>query len=511
MPSSSPSAADEVGMTGRQIPGIAQPEAGAERAARCHRPHRLRHLITAGRRVRPWRLPHQHALRERARDMQQVSEREAGDEQREPRKRHGQAGARDRIDREEDAAQQQRRSQILLHGKQRQRGGGAAGDRQDVLHPRHVHPRRQVDAANRAAAQPPQQFPPPREIPGEEEREQQADRLDRLHRPEIDLCAAASRAGSERDEQRAQPQRRRQRQVAELHERRAAEVGERARGHQSQAEHHTLRVADEQRDVAKRIGPAQEHGKAEPGDEVRGRQQQAIAVDAPQAPEECGCVKADDVEQAPRQQLVPELRARADDEGPLDRGDVSGGEERHRRGRRPARRGRRLASRGESPGEEVELRVPIDLRGRDRQPRGRADIRDDLAAVTRAREHAEPFACRKLAVAGVGHHRREPGLERGRPLDRVEVDGRIVARAIGSLQRGKPAGIGQRQHQRDDAGGCRQQQVADCHAREPRAAPACVALRGRGEGYGHGVTARGMPGSASAAGGSDNSASRCCT
>src|SRR5262249_49473029 len=149
------------------------------------------------------------------------------------------------------------------------------------------------------AAQRAQELPAPREVGGEEEREQQTDGFDRLYRTEVHLRAAAARAAAERDEQRAQADRADERQIAQLEPRDALETDQRARGQQREAGEHAFGLTDEERDVAQGIGSAQQHDEADAGDEVRDREQESIAVDAAQPPDQRHEVEAGDVEDAP--------------------------------------------------------------------------------------------------------------------------------------------------------------------------------------------------------------------
>ena len=113
------------------------------------------------------------------------------------------------------------------------------------------------------AAHVPEQLPPAGEVSGEKQREQQTDRFDRLHRPEIDLARRSSRARAEQDQQYRQRQRADERQIAERQEPAAAKSTSDSPAISSQADDDAFREAHEQQAVAQRIGPAQQHGEAD--------------------------------------------------------------------------------------------------------------------------------------------------------------------------------------------------------------------------------------------------------
>ena len=195
---------DEIRVSGRQVARIAQPDAGPERPASRQCPNGLSDLIAARNRVVPGRLPHEDSLGERPRHPGEVSDEEAGDEQRQPDDRHHEPAAGHRVHRQKDTAQEQRWAEIFLDRKQRQRHRDAGENGQHVFAARDVHPRGQPNAANGSTADAADELPSPREIPGEKEHEEEADGLDRLHRAEIDFRAAAAGSAAEQDQQRTQ-------------------------------------------------------------------------------------------------------------------------------------------------------------------------------------------------------------------------------------------------------------------------------------------------------------------
>ena len=66
---------DEIGVPSRQVPRVAEPEAGARRSRPMReRPDRMRHLVAARGRVVPRRLPHAHALGQRVRHVQPIAD-----------------------------------------------------------------------------------------------------------------------------------------------------------------------------------------------------------------------------------------------------------------------------------------------------------------------------------------------------------------------------------------------------------------------------------------------------
>ena len=226
---------NQIGMAGRQIARVAETEAGSKRASGRKGPDRMRHLIAARNGVVPWRLPHENPLRERVRDVQAIADIESEDQERETGDRHPDSPARDGIGREKDAAEKQGRTKILLNVEEDERETDTSQDRNHILGARQVDPSRPSRTTEHRAADFPEQFPPARKEPCEEQRQQQTDRLNRLHRAQIDLRAAGAGTRTKEDQKHRQRQRNDERQIAQPHESSGAEVDERHGRHHRNA------------------------------------------------------------------------------------------------------------------------------------------------------------------------------------------------------------------------------------------------------------------------------------
>jgi hypothetical protein len=192
---------DQVGVAGRQVARVAQTQPGAERAAGCHPPHRVGDLIAARGGVVPRRQPHADPFAERRRDVQAVSEIEAGGQEQQPDDRHPHPASGDRVHRQEHAAEEQRRAEVFLKEEEQQRGNHADDDRSDVVDTRQIDPGRQVQTSHGLPPHFAQQLPAAREIAGEEHRQEEPNRFDRLQRSQVDLGGAAAGTVAEQDEQ----------------------------------------------------------------------------------------------------------------------------------------------------------------------------------------------------------------------------------------------------------------------------------------------------------------------
>ena len=142
----------------------------------------------------------------------------------------------------------------------------------------HAQPGRNRAAANRRASQCAKQFPPAREIAGEEEREQQPNGLDRLQRPEIDLGRADARSRAEHQQQQREDEGAEQREIAELERIDRRELDERDAHHQDQPDRDSLRVAHEEQAVAQRVGTAQQHSEADRRQQVNHREEETVSL-----------------------------------------------------------------------------------------------------------------------------------------------------------------------------------------------------------------------------------------
>jgi len=173
----------------------------------------------------------------------------------------------------------QRRPQILLKKKEHERQANADDNRQRVLAAGQIHPVGQPDFSNHLAAKLPQQLPSAREIAGQKEREQQADRFDWLNRTEIDLGRAAPGSGTKQNQQDRQRERGGEREIAELNECRRTEIEERQACHQEESKGDAFGEPHKQQAVSQWIRPAQEDRKTDRGQQMCEREQQTVTLD----------------------------------------------------------------------------------------------------------------------------------------------------------------------------------------------------------------------------------------
>jgi hypothetical protein len=242
-------------------------------------------LIAAAHGVIPWRLPHVNACGKRCGNVERVANVEAADEQCKPEHGHAHPIARHRIRNEKDAGHEQCGPEILLEKEEHQRGAHSHENGQHVVHARHVQPARNPERPELHASHLPQHLPAPCEVAGEEQREQQPDRLDRLHGAEIDLRIATARPRPEQQEHHRECEREHQRNVAERQERGTADVHERGCGKQRQADANSLYVTRNEYGVAERIGPAHQDRNAHRRQHVSGNEQRTVATEAARPPE----------------------------------------------------------------------------------------------------------------------------------------------------------------------------------------------------------------------------------
>ena len=121
-----------------------------------------------------------------------------------------------------------------------------------------------------------EQLPSAREVPGEKEREQQSNAFDRLDGSEIDLGGAARWSGAEEEQDDRKRKRRKQRHIAELEERDGAEVDQRHRGHEREADQNALDIASR----AGRCPAADRAGRGSPRNRSRSEDAQTTRISA---------------------------------------------------------------------------------------------------------------------------------------------------------------------------------------------------------------------------------------
>ena len=310
-----------------------------------------------------------------------VADIEAEHEQQESGDRHPDAAARDGVDREKDAAQKQRRTEILLKEKEQERQADASEHRQHVFGARQVDPFRHRTSRMTCAAQRSQQLPAAGEVAGEKQRQQQPNRFDRLHRPQIDLRGAVPRTGAERDQQHRQRQRARQRKIAELGEPDPAEVDERDGRHHEKARERAFGEAHEQQAVAQRIGRLRSTAKPM----AVSRCATASSRRSPRTPRSHHTSgtrwKASTIQARVQQHFAPELLTRSHAEERFERREIRRGQERYRSRRHTAGRRGRFPASLQPLRKRVQLLRPVDRRCRDVRARNRADVRQRASLV----------------------------------------------------------------------------------------------------------------------------------
>ena len=125
---------------------------------------------------------------------------ETGNQDQETRDGQRHAVARDGVHRQENAREQQRRSEISLQEKQQQGRTDPDDEGQDVFEAWEPQPSRQRVGSDRGGVHLAEQLPSAGEVASEKQRQQQADQLDRLHRPEIHLGPTRARSIAEGNE-----------------------------------------------------------------------------------------------------------------------------------------------------------------------------------------------------------------------------------------------------------------------------------------------------------------------
>ncbi len=181
-------------------PRVAEADAGAADRTRGERPQRVRDLVAAPHRIVPGRPPHLHALHHRVRVADGVAGREASDQHQQARRDHRRAPPGHAVEREEHAGEHHGRAEVLLEEEEQQHQRHPGDDRQQVVEPRDVEP--QSVAPDARLLQRAQELPPVREVARQEQHDEDADRLDRLHAHQVDLgvagpwTAAEARSGA---------------------------------------------------------------------------------------------------------------------------------------------------------------------------------------------------------------------------------------------------------------------------------------------------------------------------
>ena len=245
--------------------GFSQSGAGAKRTAGRHRPERVDHLVAAPHRIAPRREPHGDAIVHGLRSSQEISGQKAAAQRRHAKNRQRRTVPGNCIERKKDRREHQRRAQIALQIEEQHRHADPQHHRRRVLQTRQLH----AGDHKTLFVQLAQQRPAFREIPGQEEHQQNLDRFHRLERSQVYPRVAAG--GSRSEEDQGHRKRNRSQQRHETVARRGGlPVDETSQHHEQAAARHSLRKRDEDQRVPQRI--AQSHHQRE--SDSRKQQQQ---------------------------------------------------------------------------------------------------------------------------------------------------------------------------------------------------------------------------------------------
>ena len=338
----------------------------------------------------------------------QEAAREADNQRDQAQRRRRRPAPGHDVEPEEHAGEDHRRPEVLLQEEEEEHQAHADGHRQQ-------HETVPV----------PQRRPPMREVPGEEQHDEHADRLDRLRAHQVHFRVARSGAAAERDQQQRQADGAGQRQVDQAADEPAFEV-ERG-GHR---EHETpgrdaLREAHEQHRVAHRVPEAHHHHEADATQGVEERQQVRVAGRAAQAQPGVRGVEGEQEDDRGPEQAPAELGRGAGDGRPAQRGELRRGEERDGDVGLAGARGQLVTPLDEPLPErrEVSPDWQVALGHGDRAERADAGHRAAPPAglLGSADPGGDPLG-HEPALDGVGHDRLEQRQQRLGPVPPAEVD-----------------------------------------------------------------------------------------
>ena len=196
----------QIGVDRRHRCGFPETQPASEGSTRGKSPERLRQVIASGLdEVVPRREPHRHAPRDRSGHLQPVANREGQDQRAASGQCGGGPAARDCVEREKEQAEHQGRPEVLLKKEKQSRQRHACDHRNGITQARDVESLQPPGEASARLLQLAEELPTPGEIRGQEEHQQELDRLHRLDRDgahhQIHLGVAPSRPGAE-DQQR---------------------------------------------------------------------------------------------------------------------------------------------------------------------------------------------------------------------------------------------------------------------------------------------------------------------
>ena len=349
---------------------LPQPQAGAGQRAAGQRPEPLRQVIAAAEEVVPRRQPHVQAAAHGGGVADLVGHREGGDQQGAPHQGHPRLAAGDAVEGEEEEGEDQRRPEVPLQEEEDQHQADGEQRRQQVLQLGDLQLPRQAGAGLRDLAQ---ELPAVEEVAGQEEHDEDLDRLHRLPAEEVHLGVAAAGAAAEEDQHHREQEGREQGDEAHPLERRALVVDQAGAEQQGGAEQHPLGEAAVERQVAQRVADGEHHREADAGQQQQRRQDQLVPPEPPQPPDEVDGGEGEQEDGGPEPERGAELPRGAHHEVGLEGAELLEREERDRGlplHSRLAPRLQPLAQAGEPP-------VPLDL------GRGDADALD-LADVGQA-------------------------------------------------------------------------------------------------------------------------------
>jgi hypothetical protein len=275
---------DQIVLTGRDVARARLGQPAAQQAARGQGPQRVRDLVAAADAVVPRRFPHVDALDDGRGVADGVGGGERSDQRRQSQRRQAPAIAGDAVGDEEGAGQDERRAEVALEEEEQQHQRHADGDGNHVGDAGKVQPLQDRVLPRQRIGQLAQPFPAPREVAGEEDRDERPDRLDRLHAEKVHLDAAAARAGAEHHQQHRQAERGDEEHEGEAVQLESREVDEAGRGQGDAAERHADRERLEEQPLPPRIVDAGHGDQAEAAQRAGDRQQPRVADGAAKPP-----------------------------------------------------------------------------------------------------------------------------------------------------------------------------------------------------------------------------------
>ena len=174
-----------------------------------------------------------------------------------------------------------------------------------------------------------QDLPAVREVAGEEQHDEDANRLHRLDAHQVDLGVARAGAAAEGDQQQREQDRAEQGHIAQASDDRALEIDRGDGGQNEAAGGGALGEADEQHRVAHRVAQADHHHEAEAAEQVDNREQPRVAARSPDAQPGVRRVEGEDQEARRPEEAVPEVGGIAHDEHAPREVHLLRGQQRH--------------------------------------------------------------------------------------------------------------------------------------------------------------------------------------